>query len=54
MNLQAINPPLRDGQRVQCCCCHRMTATLADLDGESFRAYYCPDCAIVATQKANQ
>jgi uncharacterized protein YlaI len=49
MNLQPINPPLRPGQSVLCCVCHRWTATLADLGGDPFRAYYCPDCASKVT-----
>lgn len=53
MNLQPITPPLRPGQRVQCCRCHRLTAdAVADLDGPAFVAYYCPDCQPCARKSA--
>jgi hypothetical protein len=29
---------------VQCCICNRMGATLADLDGPAFKAYYHSEC----------
>jgi len=46
MKLQPINPPLREGQRVQCCVCFSMVYNAqADLDGEAFKAFYCNDCA---------
>ena len=44
MNLQPIYPPLREGQRVACCKCGKMGATLADLDGH-FGDFYCKNCA---------
>jgi hypothetical protein len=45
MNLQPINPPLKDGQRLICVKCNEWKAIFADLDGEPFKAYYCADCA---------
>ena len=52
MNLQPINPPMRVGQLVPCCACHCLTAfPLADMDGEPFSAYYCPDCAGDAAER---
>jgi hypothetical protein len=37
------------GQRVRCQCCGaivRLDVAYADLDGEPFKAYYCPDCVV--------
>ena len=48
MNLKPINPPVSTddrARRVLCCKCGKWTATLADLDGEPFKAYYCEPCA---------
>lgn len=44
MKIQPINPPLRQGQELQCVVCGRMGATVADLDGPAFQAYYHPEC----------
>ena len=45
MNIQPINPPLRDGQKVRCCACGKWTSdAVADLNGPAFEAYYCPVC----------
>jgi hypothetical protein len=44
VNLQPIYPPLREGQRVACCKCGKMGATLADLHGH-FGDFYCKECA---------
>jgi hypothetical protein len=44
MNIQPITPPLRPGQELQCVACGRMGATVADLDGPAFQAYYHPAC----------
>lgn len=44
MKITPINPPLRTGQTCRCCCCGEWTATLADLDGEAFKAFYCEGC----------
>ncbi len=41
----AIYPPLREGQRVQCSICHRMTdKALADLDGPAGTFVCIGDC----------
>jgi hypothetical protein len=41
--MEKINPaPVRP---LLCCACGAWKATLADLDGEPFRAFYCPPCA---------
>lgn len=45
MNLQPLYPPLRDGQRLQCCNCFKMSHdVMADLDGAPFVDFYCADC----------
>lgn len=45
MNLQPINPPLREGQSLQCCKCLKMSHdVMADMDGTPFRAFYCAEC----------
>lgn len=44
MNIQPINPPLREKQTAQCCACGQWTATVADLDGPAFKAFYCEVC----------
>jgi hypothetical protein len=50
MNLQPINPPLRDGQYIQCCKCRKMSHdVMADMDGEPFRAFYCAACLRICT-----
>jgi len=46
VNLQpiAFNVP---GLRLQCCKCramHDVAKMVADLEGEPFKAYYCPTC----------
>lgn len=47
--LVPINPPLRSGQVVFCCeCGGKVTPPqvgYADLNGPSFQAYLCDDCA---------
>jgi hypothetical protein len=52
MNLQPINPPLREGQAIMCFHCGKWTATLADLDGKPFGTYYCAPCAVVVAEAA--
>lgn len=55
MNLQPINPPLQDGQKVQCAKCHRMTAQAVANLHEKPGTFYCvpdcvpPDCACTAS-----
>lgn len=48
MNLQSINPPLKEGERILCAGCFRWIyhdqQPVADRDGEPFRAYYCRAC----------
>lgn len=53
MNLQPIYPPLREGQRVACCKCGKMGATLADLHGYH-GDFYCKDCAECAAEDSGE
>lgn len=51
MNMQPINPPLRDGQQVTCDKCGKPIiggkhVGMADLDGEAFKAFYHSGCAV--------
>lgn len=45
MRLEPVNPSLKAA--VRCIDCGEWTKenTMADLDGEAFKAFYCPDCA---------
>lgn len=53
MNLQPINPPLKQDQRLICVSCNQWRAIFADLDGQPFRDYYCAECA-EQLKEANQ
>jgi len=46
MNLQPVNPPMREGQTIQCCVCLNMrSVVLADLDAKA-GTFVCPHCTL--------
>ena len=56
--LEAIHPITSIMQKVRCCKCEFVVEWnqavkeewIADLDGESFNAYYCPACLRIARE----